>query len=81
MKRRVREHRIKCEREQYNKLYRGYENFTWSTVDNEIVVRFPEFCRRYKKLVKHLYGKNFRSFEKAVRYDDIRWENHRGLEV
>ena len=80
MKRRVREHRIGCEREQYNKLYRRYEDFTWETIDNKIVVKFPEFCRRYKKLVKRLYGKKLRSFEKAVRYDDIRWENHRGRE-
>ena len=78
MKKRVEEHRIRCERSQYAKLYSRYEDFSWGTIDNEISVKLPEFHRRYKKLVKHLYGKKFRSFLKAVRYDDIRWENHRG---
>jgi len=81
MKRRVQEHRIRCERSQYAKLYRRYEDFTWRTIDNEIVVKFPEFCRRYKKIVNRLYGKKLRSSIKAMRYDNLMCKNHRGYDV
>ena len=78
MKKRVQKHISKREVHEYVKLMKRLENFEWTFGEIEDTVTFAEYCRKYKKMIKNLYGKTFRSYKKAMRYDDICWINHRG---
>lgn len=79
MKKRVLNHKNRCEVEQYYKLHIRYDKLIWaeSNLINDHVefifdkeVSYSEFNRRYKKLLKKCYKKEFRSTTKAKNYDN-----------
>ncbi len=70
MKRRVKHHKDRCEVEQYYKLYKRYIGSAWvSSKDLDVIqVPYSEFNRRYKKMMRYLCKKEFRSCNKALKY-------------
>ena len=70
MKNRVSKHKSRGEVEQYYKLYKRYAGLSWvSSKDlDAIQVPYSEFNRRYKKMIRYLCKKEFRSSVKALNY-------------
>ena len=69
MKGRVINHKNRCEVEQYVKLKKRYDCFSWWV--NQYVtqnISYSEFNRRYKKLVRRVYKRGFRSSIRAYYY-------------
>ena len=70
MKGRIINHKSRCEVEQYVKLRKRYDCFSWwlgHCVTQD--VSYSEFNRRYKKLVGKMYKKTFRSSMRAYYYN------------
>ena len=78
MKKRIENHKGRCEVIQYDKLIKRYDTFSWGAIGTEITVKYPEFNRRYKKLMGNLYDRKFRSSGRAMRYDDACWNSGKG---
>ena len=70
MKNRVSKHKSRGEVEQYYKLYKRYTGLSWvSSKDlDAIQVPYSEFNGRYKKMIRYLCKKEFRSSVKALNY-------------
>jgi len=70
MKNRVSKHKSRGEVEQYYKLYKRYAGLSWvSSKDlDTIQVPYSEFNRKYKKMMRYLCKKEFRSCVKALNY-------------